>query len=155
MKFKIYNLQFSKGQSMFEVVVALFIIAMIIVGVVSLSTNSLSNSIFSRNKSLAGKYSQEAIEWLRSQREEDVSIFIANIGVSPSFCLDTLSWINTGICNSTEVIPSTIFRREVNFVTTQISNKNIIEADVKTYWNDSRGYHEAKSVTNFNDIREK
>ena len=40
----------NKGQSMFEVVIALFIIAMIIVGVVSLTTVSVSNSVFSKIK---------------------------------------------------------------------------------------------------------
>lgn len=139
---------------MFEVVIALFIISMIIIGIVSLSTISLSNSIFSRNKNLAGKYSQEAIEWLRSQREQDVSIFLTNIG-TPTYCLQTLSWVNTGTCSSVEVIAGTIFRREVSFVTNTLSGKKITEANVITYWNDSKGYHEAKSVTNFNDIRQK
>lgn len=143
----------NKGQSMFEVVIALFIISMIIVGIVSLSTVSLSNSIFSRNKNLAGKYSQEAIEWLRSEREKDQSIFLINTQTAV-YCLQTLEWINTGTCGSVEVIAGTIFRREISFITTTVSGKKITEAEAITYWNDSKGYHEAKSVTNFNDIRE-
>lgn len=143
------------GQSMFEVVIALFIIAMITVGVVSLSTNSLSNSIYSRNKSLAGKYSQEAMEWLRGQREQNTQAFITNIAANPVYCLQSLNWTNTGVCNDTEFISGTVFIRQVTFVTTIVSGKSLIEADVKTYWNDSRGYHESKSVTNFNDLRER
>lgn len=143
-----------KGQSMFEVVIALFIIAMIIVGVVSLSTTSLSNSIFSRNKTLAGRYSQEAIEWLRSQREENTALFLTNTATS-LYCLQTLSWTNVGACSSAEVILGTIFTREVVFDLSVVSSKNIIEADVTTSWSDSRGYHEAKSITNFSDIRQK
>lgn len=142
------------GQSMFEVVIALFIISMIIVGVVSLSTNSLSNSIYSRNKSLSGRYSQEAIEWLRSEREKDFESFVTHAN-TPTYCLDTLAWTNIGTCSSSEIIANTIFTREVAFSTYAVSGKNLIEASVTTFWNDSRGYHEARSVTNFGDIREK
>jgi Tfp pilus assembly protein PilV len=147
-------MKLNSGQSMFEVVIALFIISMIIVGVVSLSTNSLSNTIFSRNKTLAGRYSQEAVEWLRSQREENTSAFLLNVATS-TYCLDNLSWMNAGSCGSSEVIPGTIFTREVSFGSSSISGKNIIEVDITTSWSDSKGYHEAKSVTNFSDIREK
>ena len=143
-----------KGQSMFEVVIALFIISMIIVGVVSLSTNSLANSIYSRNKSLSGRYSQEAIEWIRSEREKNYSNFVT-YATTPTYCLDTLAWTNIGTCSSSEVIPNTIFTREASFTTYAVSGKNLVEVDVTTSWTDSRGYHEAKSVTNFGDIREK
>lgn len=151
----------NKGQSMFEVVIALFIIAMIIVGVVSLSTVSLSNAVFSRNKNLAGRYSQEAIEWLRSERDRDPNLFITHTGVS-KYCLNMVpltqtSWSVSGSCS--DKIANTLFKREVTFTQSQIgcpSNcKNIIEASVITSWSDSKGYHEAKSVTNFSDIREK
>lgn len=143
-----------KGQSMFEVVIAMFIISMIIVGIVSVSVNSVSNSIFSRNKTLAGKFSQEAIEWIRGEREKNITTFLTYIQTS-TYCLQTLSWANTGTCGGGEVISGTIFRREVIFNSNIISGKRIVQADVKTYWNDSKGYHEAKSVTNFSDIREK
>lgn len=147
-------MKYNSGQSMFEVVIALFIISMIVVGVVSLSTNSLSNTIFSRNKTLAGRYSQEAVEWLRSQREENVSLFLTNVA-TPTYCLQTLVWTNVGACNGTELIPGTIFTREVSFSSSSVSGKNIIEVDITTSWNDSKGYHETKSITNFSDIREK
>jgi Tfp pilus assembly protein PilV len=144
-----------KGQSMFEVVIALLIISMIIVGVVSVSTTSLSNSVFSRNKNQAGKYSQEAIEWLRSQREQSSSTFATNVATA-NYCLQTLAWTNTGLCTSSEFIDgSTVFIREVTFSTSIVSTKTIVEASVVTYWNDAKGYHESKSVTNFGDIRER
>lgn len=147
----------NSGQSMFEVIIALFIIAMIIVGVVSLTTISVSNSVFSRNKTLAGKYSQEAIEWLRSQREVNFSVFKTN--ATGTWCLSSLAFSSHSACGSS--IPGTIFKREVVFSTSQIGVcpgvdcKNIINADVKTYWTDSKGTHQAVSTTEFTDIREK
>lgn len=146
----------NKGQSMFEVVIAIFIISMVIVGIVSLSTFSLSNSIFARNKNLAGKYSQEVIEWLRSEREKDASLFVEKLAM-PIYCMSdtTLNWLNTGVCSGEEVITNTIFTRHLIFTVSLIDLKTIIEATAITSWTDSRGYHEAKSTTNFSDIREK
>lgn len=158
MQFSFNNYQFEKnqkGQSLFEVVIAIFIISMIIVGVVSVSTSSLSNSIFSRNKTLAGRYSQEAIEWLRSQRDKDISGFVAKTSSNTDYCLQNLEWTNTGLCGAAELISNTLFKRQMEFSTSVLSNKNIIEATVVTSWNDSRGYHESRYSTNFNDIREK
>lgn len=142
------------GQGMFEVIIAIFVMAMVTIGVVILATNSISNSSFSRNKTLAGKYAQEAIEWLRGQRDEDITTFKTRILSSP-YCLDSLAWTNTGSCTSTEVIAGTIFERRVDLSSGLISGKNIIEATVIVSWKDSKGYHEARSVTNFVDIREK
>jgi Tfp pilus assembly protein PilV len=143
-----YQKHSEKGQSMFEVVIAIFIIAMVTISVVSLSTVSLSNSIFSRNKTLAGKYSQEAIEWIRGQREQNFASFKANaVGTK---CMDTLS-LTALPCQ----FINSIFKREVTFTTTTVSGKKILEVNVRTYWNDAKGYHESKYVTNFSDIREK
>ena len=146
-------MKIQKGQSMFEVVLALFIITMIIVAVVILSTNSISNSLFSRNKTLANRYSQEAIEWLRSEREANIALFKTR--ATGVYCLQQpIDWLNTGSCGSTEVISAnSIFTRQVNF--TVITSPTIIKAEVVTSWSDSRGVHQAISTTEFSDIREK
>lgn len=143
-----------RGQSMFEVVLALFIITMIIVAVVILSTKSISNSLFSRSKTQGSRYSQEAVEWLRRERENNP----ANFGVvtnTATYCLTALNFSNTGNCGANEVITNTIFRRQVNFATNIVTSKTIITATIITSWQDPKGYHEVRSVTNFSDIREK
>lgn len=143
-----------KGQSMFEVVMALFIIALIIVGVVFLSTNSITNSSFSKNKTVAGRYTQEAIEWLRGQRDSDSALFKTKAVGSYCFDTDLITWTNTGLCSSAELI-NNLYKREVTFVSNTVSGKNVIEATVVTSWTDSKGVHVAKSSTEFTDIREK
>lgn len=144
------------GQSMFEVVLALFIITMIIVAVVILSTNAISNSLFSRNKTQASRYSQEAVEWLRNQRETDSEAFVA-AAATQKYCLNSNppDFLNAGACSSNEIIPNTSFRRELTFETSLVGGKSIINAAIVTSWEDSRGYHEARAVTDFSDIREK
>lgn len=151
------NNKFLKGQSMFEVVIAIFIMALVIVGVVILATNSISNASFSKNKTLAGRYTQEAIEWLRGQRDADIIVFKTKIATSP-YCLNTLTW-NAGACGSSEFIidsatGTTIFKRRVDLTTSLINSKNIIEVTVIVSWDDSKGSHEVRSVTNFTDSRE-
>ena len=148
-----------KGQSLYEVVIAFFMMSVIIVGVVILATNSITNSSFSKNKTLASRYAQEATEWLRGQRDAGMDEFIAKI-IPPvetyTYCLDTLSWSNTGTCSNSEFITgSTIFKREVVLRKIIYSGKNIIEVDISVIWDDSKGEHEVRSVTNFSDIREK
>jgi len=59
-----------KGQSMFEVVFALGIIALITIAIVSVSTVAIRNNIASKNKSLANKYLNEMNEWLRAERDK-------------------------------------------------------------------------------------
>jgi len=46
----------NKGQSLFEVVVALAISALIIITLVSVVGNSIKNATFSKNKTLAANY---------------------------------------------------------------------------------------------------
>lgn len=156
----------NKGQSMFEVLVAIFIISLITVGVIVVSTNSVSNSSFSRNSTLAGRYAQEAIEWLRDEEATDTTVFKNRapvVGNKYTFCiinLNTAGWLNTGVCSSgSEYVQNsgqnTIFNREVVLTRQSVSGKTIIEAEVKVYWTDPKGIHEVKSVTNFSDIREK
>lgn len=141
------------GQSLFEVVLALGIMTLITVGVVILTLYSIRNASFARNKNLAAKYAQEAIEWLRSERDNDISIFKSRVP-TVDYCLNSLSWSNTGQCGVSEYIPNTNFVRDLSF-TVDLTDKTIITATVVVYWTDSQGYHESRSSTDFTDIREK
>lgn len=143
-----------KGQSLFEVVLALGVVTLITVGIIILATDSIKNSSFSKNKTLASRFTQEAIEWVRNERDKNFSSFI-NRAIIPKYCFDTLSWSNVGPCSGSEQIPDTILTREVDLSTYTVSGKSIIEVLVVVSWNDSKGYHETRSSTNFSDIREK
>lgn len=143
-----------KGQSLFEAIVALAISALIIVAVVSLVSNSIRNSSFSRNKTLASRYAEQATEWLRGQRDADITTF-SNHALTPNWCINNLSWTQSGHCGGSDFITNTIFGREVSFVINSIGGKDVIEADVIVFWTDSQGYHEVRSATNFADWRQR
>jgi Tfp pilus assembly protein PilV len=158
-KFTIYNLQFTnteKGQSLFEVVMALALATIIVVGIVALAANSIRNADYSRDKTLATKYSEETIEWLRGERDADFAIFV-NRAATQLWCLPSLSWTSAsiGTCDSDEIISGTIFKREVSFSSVLVSGKTVINTSVRVYWQDSRALHEVNTVTSFTDWREK
>lgn len=146
--------KFQKGQSLFEAVIALTISSLIIVAVVSLVASSIRNASFSRNITLASRYAQEATEWLRGQRDSDISTFINNTLIS-TWCLNKLEWAQSGPCGNNDFIEGTNFSRQVSFSLNRINSKDVIQADIKVFWNDSQGYHEARSVTNFTDWRQR
>lgn len=141
-----------KGQSLFEVVLALAVAALIIIAIVALATISIRNASFSRDQSLTTRYAQEAIEWLRGQRDEDWDAF-ATRALTPLWCLKSLSWtdVKIGECGSSDFISDTIFKREISFTILDASN---IDTAVKVYWEDAQGLHETKTVTTFTDWRE-
>lgn len=148
-----------RGQSLFEVILAIAVLTLVLVGIVSLATISVRNSTFSRNKTLASKYAQEASEWLRSERDKDRDAFIlhadASFDIPKYYCLDALVWTNLGKCSSSEFISNTPFIRNLSLTKTMKSGKTVIEVKVVVSWQDSQGEHEARSFTYFSDWRER
>ena len=148
-----------KGQSLFEIVLALAIATIIIVALVALASSAVRSSTFSKNKTLATRYSQEANEWLRGERDTDWDAFFIRAAV-PLYCVKSLSWAEAtvGNCTGGQEITGTIYKREVGFVRTTVLvggvPKNVVETEVNVYWQDAQGIHEVKSVTNFTDWRE-
>lgn len=142
------------GQSLFEVVLALSIMALIILGVVILATVSIKNSDFSRDKTLAARYSQEALEWLRGERDENWEVFFAKGSTGGSeWCLNVLSWPATqGDCSTTL---AGLFERKAFLTQRIISGQDEIEAKVTVSWTDSGGFHEVSSVTSFTNYKAK
>jgi type II secretory pathway pseudopilin PulG len=142
------------GQSLFEVVVAVGVFALITAAIVGLATSSIRNTTFSKNNALATRYSQEAVEWLRTQRDTDWLAFRAHASATPPrYCLGDLSWINIDSCdplNENEAIPETVLFREVSFSNVP---ETVVTATVKTFWTDSQGTHQVEVSTVFTDWR--
>jgi Tfp pilus assembly protein PilV len=156
MKLRVKSEKFrvNSGQSLFEVVMAIAISALIIVAIVSLTSNSIQNSSYSKDKTLAATYVQEANEWLRGQRDSDINVFVGHV-VTPIWCLKDLNWTLPGACVESN-ITGTPFSRQATFtVTTDVNGKNFIEADVTVSWSDAKGIHEVTSATDFSDYRQR
>lgn len=146
-----------KGQSLFEVVVAIAVSAIIIVALVALAANSIRNATFARNKTIAARYSEEATEWLRGQRDSNTEVFFDNTATSSTWCFPNLADWPVGPSASCDTkISGTIFTRTIEFVSELIGGtKTLITADVIVTWDDAQGTHEVRSATNFTDWRER
>lgn len=150
------------GQSMFEVVVAIAISALIIVTIVSLVSNSIRNAVFSRNNSQAASYGQEATEWLRTERDNDIATFITKVSAeapaTTTYCLAELSWPAqpSSFCDSTFITGTEFSRKAVFSVRFDpVSGKTVIEADIGVSWTDAQGLHQVTNATSFTDWRQR
>jgi Tfp pilus assembly protein PilV len=142
---------FVMGQSLFEVLLALAVITLTVVGIASLSTYAVSNTTYSRNKNQATRYAQEGIEWVRSERDSNITNFLSN--ASGTWCLSSLTWSSShSICTS-QVIANTQFTRNLIFSTVTKDGKQVKQAEVKVSWSDSKSTREVSSTTYFSDWR--
>jgi Tfp pilus assembly protein PilV len=147
-----------RGQSLFEVVVAIAISALIVVTLVSVTSNSIQNSSFSKNKSLAATYADQASEWIRGQRDTNIDILVTKATNGGTYCLPDLSWpASASVVSSCTAISNTPFTRSVVLGVSRdpSSGKNVITSDVLVTWQDSQGMHEVAVDTALVDLRQR
>jgi Tfp pilus assembly protein PilV len=143
----------NRGQSMFELLVAVFVIALTLTALVSLVTSAVGNTTFSRERTQASKFTQAAVEWLRAQRDDDWGAFKGKGNPSGiTYCLRDLAW-NTGSCSSSQALQDTNLFREATIIYNSASNPDSVEARVVTSWVDSNGTHESRVTTYFTNWR--
>jgi type II secretory pathway pseudopilin PulG len=143
-----------RGQSMFELLVAVFVIAISLVAILGLVTGAIGNTTFSKERTQANKFTQEAAEWLRSERDTNWLTFKGKGDADGNkYCLpDLMYWptATTGTCGAT--IPNTNFTREAILIYNS-SDPDIVEARIITSWTDSSGKHDSTVVTYFTNWR--
>lgn len=144
------------GQSLFEIVIALGLGAVIVVGIISVAAYSTANITFSRTQSQARTIAQETIEWLRAQRNKSWADFSSRAGVVwclPQRPLSSWSGAIGGGCNEgveNHKVNGTIFFREVNVAT---ESATVVSSTVSVSWTDSKGVHETRVDSTFTDFR--
>jgi len=146
------NIHQKLGQSLFEIVLALGLMTLIMIAIVAVATISITNSSFAKNQTLATRYSEATLEWVRNQKEESWNNFklLSLSGLmEQTICFPELSWdsASVGECSDTENITDTLLKREIDFSIVDVE-QTTIEVLVRIYWIDSKGYHEANSTTN-------
>ncbi len=147
-----------KGQSLFELIMAIGLVGLILLVLVQLSTVSVRNANSSQNEAEAARLGQEAVEWLRLQRDViGWDQFIAKTTSTPTICLMNTSWTQTkpGPCTSGDYI-SKIFQREVVFEandTNADGKYDRVEVVISVRYNDGQGTHTVKNSTYLTDWR--
>jgi type II secretory pathway pseudopilin PulG len=84
-----------KGQSIIEVIVVTGVLALMLTGLVSVVTLSVSNNRKVKTKTVATRLVQEGVEWVRQEKERltwaDFNIELAPL-VPVTFCLDAVDY---------------------------------------------------------------
>jgi Tfp pilus assembly protein PilW len=141
------------GQSLFEIMFAITISAIVLVGILSVAAFSLRNATFARNKAMANDYSREIGEWLKQQKNIASSwqnFYALALPSSPTtWCFVDLSWISpshTGVCTNSEYITgTTIFQRQT--VASDQDSGNGLKFTTTVSWTDSTGLHSSQTTT--------
>ncbi len=129
------------GQSFFEVIVAIGLISIVLITLVTLAAASIRASTFSRNQTQASRFTEQATEWLRDEKDANWTIFKAR-ATNPNWCLDTLTWLKGTTCSANDLISGTNFTR---FMKLTVIDPNTVQADVQTTWTDAQGTHSTPS----------
>lgn len=131
------------GQSMLELLIALGIGVLVILALVQSMVLSMKNSEFAKNQNLATRYSQEAIEKIRSERDKlGWNDFFTNYK-DTSQCIGASSWSPKPVGGCSQNTGS-IFIREASF---QKINDNQLDITVITSWTDTSGTHKSEQKT--------
>lgn len=134
-----------RGQTLFELVIALAVVVLVITGIVKAVTTAIKNSAFARNKSEATRYSQEAMEWVKTERDKKSWNDFTGKTLSSKACMSTLSWPTQAVpCDTgldSNKIQNTVFFRNI---TIQDTNKAPCESTdsscditVEVFWLDT------------------
>lgn len=159
MKVNLYKIV--RGQSLFEVVFAIAVLALVGIAIVSLATTSVSNNVFANNKTRANKYALETIEWLRNRRDNNwIQVYNrTNSSGWAQFCVPDLmddNWWSQDVtssdpppyCDITDPdakIDNTMFYRELWLDRADLvpgGPEESVMAKVRVYWIDNEGIDE-------------
>jgi len=110
------------GFTFIEVIVAIFIVGMVIVGVFVVIQNTISDRAFATHQLQAAYLAQEGVELVRNQRDEN--------------WLNMDPWSTDLPSNPREPVSGTRFDREINVDDTGIDGdgNEFAEIDVIVYW---------------------
>ena len=135
-----------KGQSLFEVIMAVGISAMILTAIVSLSTLSVANSERSSNSKLSVFYTQEALSFIRLTRDSDWATFAAYASTSSGsdYCMKTPTFSVPGV-SGCQFISGTNLVRTANLTKNALAT--YVNVTVNITWQDGSGTHQEKTVT--------
>lgn len=149
------------GQSLFELVSVVFVISMGLLALVSLSARAVSNTSQSRDKTIAGRLTQEGIEWIRSERDRMNWATFRDTYTSPAgnrtYCMNVLSattWTQSSGCSGGQVVQ--IGGQNTSFVRTGVLTRvgaDTINVIVVTNWVDATGNREARVTTSLTSWR--
>lgn len=130
------------AQALFEMVIVIGVLVLILSGIVAVVTRSVKNTTFSSESAVASRYAQEAIEWIRVQRDTEGWDKLKN-KAGQTFCIPAPpQWVNLNQC---DLINGRYERTaDLSFVA---GNEDQIKVTVTVKWQDSAGEHNTQLET--------
>lgn len=130
-----------QGQSIVETVIASALISMAILAALSLSLNSQKASTYAKNSAEATKYTSQASDWLRTERN---SLGWSTLAAAPgTYCLNTIpsapndfTNLSLGNCAADTYIPQTIFTRQIT-VDSSTAASGTIKITITLSWQET------------------
>lgn len=127
----------NKAFSLVEVLVFTSVLGLFFVAAVSVTTFNLKNMKIQEHKILATRHAEEAVEWLKQEKEDDWSVFITKGSLGwTTYCLNSnsLSW-TSGSCGTYSLGSPAIFKRELTIANSG-TPVDQVETLVTVYWQD-------------------
>lgn len=135
-----------RGQSVLEILIATAFVAVVLVGLLVLGTNSLKSTSYSRNLNQASDYANQGVDWLRNMRQTLGWNVLKDIfdedtpGTSLTYCLNTLPDSESELrafvsasCVPETYISATTFWREATIDLESIG-QGVIAITITTFW---------------------
>lgn len=130
------SIKTTKGFSLVEILIFIAILSVVLVASVSVTTFFFKTTSVNQHKILASHYADEALEWIKSEKETDWNIFINRGSLNGStYCLVTLNWSTPGTCNGNQFL-NNIFLVE-GTLTNRDDGTGVVDrtyVKVKIYW---------------------
>jgi type II secretory pathway pseudopilin PulG len=146
------------GQSLFEVIFAIGMSALILTGVVSLSSASVANVERTEARSFSSRFLQEAMDFLRDQRDRDWDNLKLRASTSgTTWCLPTLDWPTLPVAYEDDCVGLSAYpaiSRKVTLTLDDEFDPTEINAEIWIYWTDSMGFHKSSISTVYVNWRE-
>lgn len=135
-----------RGTSIIEIVIATALISVSIISALSLANHSQKQNSYSITSAQASKYTSQATDWIRTQRDTLGWSTIAAKAVADSssnlasYCLNTLpasatnfTDLSPGTCSAGSYISDTMFQRQM-IIDTSSQASGILKISVIVTW---------------------
>ncbi len=133
-----------QGTSIIEIVIAAALISVTVIAALGLTNRSQKQNTYSRDLAEATKYTTQAADWLRTQRDivgwATMADKMTTDGNDSVYCLNNFpatdsdfTSLSAGACTSGDYIPGTLFTRYAIVDTTSI-NTGVIKVSLTVTW---------------------
>ncbi|MBI5127127.1 type II secretion system protein [Candidatus Roizmanbacteria bacterium] len=122
--------------SLIEVLVFITILSLVFITATAVTIFSLRALTISQHKILATHYAEEALEWVKSEKDKDwlnFTQYASDAGIT--YCIISFDWFTEGACDDSYFLGTpNIFLREVKLTNIGINPVSQTDVEVVVHW---------------------